>query len=186
MKRRGYTLIELILVVTILGIAGALLIPNLSGRGDFDTQAAVRSLVADIAFAQSDALARQGYRRVQFLPNGRGWALVKVEDLDEIFDEASADYVVDPLNRGSSGSRYIVDLERGGRFDSVRVVSASFDGSTREYFTFDEMGGTVYGNDLPGTGGSVVLESPEARYEVVIAPLTGKVTVRLLALLGGG
>ncbi|MFM7134705.1 MAG: Tfp pilus assembly protein FimT/FimU [Planctomycetota bacterium] len=186
MKRRGYTLIELILVVTILGIAGALLIPNLSSRGDLDTQAAVRTLVADIAFAQSDALARQEYRRVQFLPNGRGWALVEVEDIDETFDESTAEYVLDPLNRGSAGNRCIVDLERGGRFSSVRVVSAAFDGTTREYFTFDELGGTVYGSGLPGTGGKVVLESPEATYEVVIAPLTGKVTVRRVASAVGG
>jgi len=186
MKRRGYTLIELILVVTILGIAGALLVPNLSSRGDLDTQAAVRTLVADIAFAQSDALARQGYRRVQFLPDGRGWALVQVEDLDELFDEATADYVVDPLNRGSAGNRCIVDLERGGRFSSVRVVSASFDGSTRDFFTFDELGGTVYGSGLPGTGGTVVLASPEATYEVVLAPLTGKITVRRTAGATGG
>ena len=57
--RRAYTLAELIIVVAILGLAGALLIPRLINADTFSVQAAVRSVIADITFAQTDALAMQ-------------------------------------------------------------------------------------------------------------------------------
>jgi len=78
--RKGYTLIEVLIVVTILGLAGALLVPYLSSKGDFDTQSAVRTLIADISFAQSDALANQGFRSVYFYPDGTGWCLVRASE----------------------------------------------------------------------------------------------------------
>ena len=46
--RRGYTLAELIIVIGILGLAGALLVPRLINADTFTVQAAVRSVIADI------------------------------------------------------------------------------------------------------------------------------------------
>jgi prepilin-type N-terminal cleavage/methylation domain-containing protein len=166
--RRGYTLIEVLIVVTILGLAGALLVPYLSSKGDFDTQAAVRALIADITFAQSDALANQGFRRVHFFDDGTGWCLVRVaeDDLAEPFDPAVADYVYDPLAS-----------------NAVRVQAVDLDGGKRA-ITFDELGGTVGAGGLPGTGGRIVLTSPQATYQVDVSPVTGKVRVTRLAGAG--
>src|SRR5690554_431827 len=63
-RQRAYTLIELLLVVAILGLASAILIPQLANRDSMEVQAAVRQIIADLSFAQSDALAHQEYRRV--------------------------------------------------------------------------------------------------------------------------
>lgn len=180
--RRGYTLIEVLIVVTILGLAGALLVPYLSSKGDFDTQAAVRTLIADISFAQSDALANQGLRRVQFLPDGSGWCLVRVSEdaLSDPFDSATADYVYDPLAANSERGAYVVDLRQRQQFSSVRIHSVNLDGGQRA-LTFDELGGTVGSGGMPGTGGTVVLTSPQATYQLDIAPVTGKVRVTRLA-----
>lgn len=179
--RRGYTLIEVLIVVTVLGLAAALLIPSMSGRGDFDTQAAVRALIADISFAQSDALSNQGFRRLHFFDDGTGWCLVRVAEdaLDEDFDPASADYVRDPLATGANGGAYVVRLGQDARFGSVRVESVAIDGAAR-CVTFDELGGTVGASGLPGTGGSIVLRSPDAAYRLDLSPLTGKVRVTRL------
>jgi len=181
---RGYTLIEVLIVVAILGLAGALLVPYLGSKGDFDTQAAVRTLIADITFAQSDALANQGFRRVHFYADGSGWCLVRVpeEDLSEAFDPATADYVYDPLARNSERGAYIVDLRDRQQFSMVRVHSVSLDGGQRA-LTFDELGGTVGLGGIPGTGGTVVLQSPQAIYQLDIAPVTGKVRVTRLTEL---
>jgi prepilin-type N-terminal cleavage/methylation domain-containing protein len=183
--RRGYTLIEVLIVVTILGLAGALLVPYLSSKGDFDTQAAVRALIADITFAQSDALANQGFRRVHFFADGTGWCLVRVaeEDLAEPFDPAVADYVYDPLASNAERGSYIVNLQESQRFSSVRVQAVDLDGGTRA-MTFDELGGTVGAGGLPGTGGRIVLTSPQATYQVDVSPVTGKVRVTRLAGAG--
>jgi prepilin-type N-terminal cleavage/methylation domain-containing protein len=179
--RRGYTLIEVLIVVTILGLAGALLVPYLSSKGDFDTQAAVRALIADITFAQSDALANQGFRRVHFFDDGTGWCLVRVAA--EPFDPAVADYVYDPLASNAERGSYIVNLQESQRFSSVRVQAVDLDGGKRA-ITFDELGGTVGAGGLPGTGGRIVLTSPQATYQVDVSPVTGKVRVTRLAGAG--
>ena len=181
MIRRGYTLIEVLIVVTILGLAASLLVPYLSSKGDFDTQSAVRTLIADISFAQSDALANQGFRSVYFYPDGTGWCLVRASEdsLGDEFDPATADYVYDPLASNSEAGAYIMNLRDRQQFSSVRVQSVNLD-SGKRVLTFDELGGTVAAGGIPGTGGSVVLTSPEASYRLDIAPVTGKVRVTRL------
>lgn len=179
--RRGYTLIEVLIVVTILGLAGALLVPYLSSKGDFDTQAAVRTLIADINFAQSDALANQGFRRVQFFEDGTGWCLVRLneDDLSSEFDPVTADYVYDPLASNSERGAYVVNLRDRQAFSSVRVTTVELDGNGRS-LTFDELGGTVGSGGMPGTGGRVILTSPEAAFQLDVSAVTGKVRVTKL------
>ncbi|MEY4117402.1 MAG: hypothetical protein RLZZ116_730 [Planctomycetota bacterium] len=184
MIRRGYTLIEVLIVVTILGLAASLLVPYLSSKGDFDTQSAVRTLIADISFAQSDALANQGFRSVYFYPDGTGWCLVRASEdsLGDEFDPATADYVYDPLASNSEAGAYVVNLRDRQQFSSVRVHSVNLD-SGKRVLTFDELGGTVAAGGIPGTGGSVILTSPQASYQLDIAPVTGKVRVTRLTQL---
>ncbi len=179
--RRAYTLIELLIVVAVLGLAAAVLIPSMSGRGDFDTQAAVRALIADISFAQSDALAHQGFRRIYFYDDGSGWCLTRVAeaDLGDDFDAVTADYLTDPLMGSSTGGTYAVRLGADDRFGSVRIESVELDGNTRQ-LTFDELGGSVGAAGIPGTGGAIVLRSPDAAYRLDLSPLTAKIRVTRL------
>lgn len=180
--RRAYTLIEVLIVVAILGLAAAVLIPSMSGRGDFDTQAAVRALISDISFAQSDALANQSFRRIHFYEGGTGWCLVKLaeDELAQDFDPETADFVVDPLKGAARGGTYAIDFVQDDRYASVRVEGVSIDGGKRD-ITFDELGGTVTSGGLPGRGGTLILRSPDAAYRLEIAPVTGKVRVTRLA-----
>ncbi len=180
--RRAYTLIEVLIVVAILGLAAAVLIPSMSGRGDFDTQAAVRALISDISFAQSDALANQSFRRIHFYENGTGWCLVKLaeDELSQPFDPATAEYVADPLKGATRGGIYATDFAQDDRYASVRIEGVSIDSGKRE-ITFDELGGTVTNGGLPGTGGTLILRSPDAAYRLELAPITGKVRVTRLA-----
>ena len=57
--RRAFTLIELLIVVVLLGIAGMLVVPAMGSVGVLRIQAAVRTLVSDLTFAQGDAIAQQ-------------------------------------------------------------------------------------------------------------------------------
>jgi len=181
-RRRGYTLVELILVIGILGLAGALVAPVLGNRGDFDTQALVRRLVADLTFAQMDALANQEFRRVQFLEDPQtgetiGWCILRLEsdDLSTPFDPAFARYVRDPL-AGGSDQAFRVDLTADRRFAAARIETPDFDGS-RDFVTFDELGGTVTPSNQPGTGGSVLIRGSRKTYRVEVGALTGKITI---------
>ena len=81
---RAYTLIEMLIVVALLGIAGALLIPHLVHQDNLTAQSAVRLLIADLSFAQSDSLANQEFRRVQFMQDingiGIGYCIVRIAE----------------------------------------------------------------------------------------------------------
>lgn len=65
-SRGGYTLIELVITLALLGIAGTMVIPAMTQSGVLRTQAAVRTIVADITFLQGDALAYQERRAIWF------------------------------------------------------------------------------------------------------------------------
>ena len=183
-RRFGYTLIELLIVIAILGTAGALLVPMLGDRGDFDTQAAVRRLVADLTFAQSDALANQEYRRVVFLPDTeeegrfRGWCIVKVKEseLGAAFDASAASYVQDPISTAGAKGNYIADLYGDERFGKAFIASVSLDGGATT-ITYDELGGTVMSSGQPGTGGTIVMRGGGVSYQLTIDAVTGKVSV---------
>lgn len=166
----GYTLIELLIVVAILGLAGALVVPQIGQPDELAVQAAVRRVISDLSFAQSDALAHQELRRVHFYEDGRGYVILR-----DPFDPAT-DYIYDPLGPGGAQSPYVVDFTAEDRFEGITVESAAIDGTER-FVTYDELGGTLSPAGTPGTGGAVILRSTTRRYRISIAPFTGKLTV---------
>ncbi len=181
---RAYTLIEMLIVIALLGIAGALLVPHLVHQDTLAAQSAVRLLIADLSFAQSDSLANQEYRRVQFLQQdgiGYGYCIVRMTDanFDDLFDPATADYISDPLGVVGNAGRYIVDFRTENRFDGVSIILSSFDGGN-QYITYDTLGGTIMTGNLPGTGGQMQLQVEDVTYEIDVAPFTGKLTVTKL------
>ncbi len=181
---RSYTLLELIMVMAVLALAAALLIPNMTQRDSLTVQAAVRLIIADLSFAQSDALANQEYRRVYFYPGGTGYCVIRVTDADffAAFDAATADYIYDPL--GVLG-RYIVDFSVDGRFEGVVIEDTTTidlepltpDGA---WVTYDALGGTVKGPNDPGIGGQIIVTYDNERYQIDMSPFTGKLTVTKL------
>jgi prepilin-type N-terminal cleavage/methylation domain-containing protein len=177
---RSYTLIELIMVLAVLGLAAAILIPNMVGTDSLTTQAAVRLLIADLSFAQSDALANQEFRRVVFYDDGAGYCIINVPDQNFITPadlDAYTDYVYDPL--GNMG-RYIVNFTTDNRFAGVVVSDANIDGvalEDRPEITYDQLGGTVVAGGIPGTGGNIDIAYNDISYRITVAPFTGKLTV---------
>ena len=179
--RRSYTLIELIIVMALLALAGAILVPHMVGRGSLTVQAAVRLVIADLSFAQSDALANQEHRRLVFYDDGSGYCLIAVPNENYLtpadLDDPSVEYVYDPL--GKMG-RYIVDFTSDSRFEGVSITSADIDGvalDARPEITYDTLGGTVIAGGDPGLGGTIVISFDDIDYQISISPFTGKITV---------
>lgn len=170
---RGYTLIEVLVVVVILGIAGALVAPSLGQAGVLRIQSAVRMIVSDITFAQMDALGYQEQRAIVFDLDQNLYTLIQVNgstidaDNDALYDLKGPD------------QRYRIFLNEEVYGGTV-IESVNFDGNNT--LIFDEMGGPVA---APGTstlsdGGSIVLAGPMSRWRINVAAFTGRVTVTRL------
>lgn len=171
--RRGYTLVEVLVVVSILGIAAALVAPSMGQAGVLRIQSAVRSVVSDITFAQMDALGYQEQRAIVFDVANNEYTLVQVRG-------ASIDVVDDALyDPKGPGQRYRVSLN-GEVYGGTRIESASFDGDN--VLIFDEIGGPVSspGSSTLSDGGSVVLAGPLSRFRIDVSAFTGRVTVTRL------
>ena len=181
-RRPAYTLIELLLVVGVLGLAGVLVIPHLVGLSTMETQAAVRRLMTDIHFAQSEAIANQEYRRVQFLDEGRGYCLLVVDEsnFNNVFNESTATYVEDPAGTFGTHGRYLVDYVLDDRYGTIQVGDVETDG-TGNWITFDALGGTVVAPGIAAGSGRIVIESPNEQWEVLVTPMTGRLEVRRIS-----
>lgn len=159
---RAFTFVEVLIVVAIVGIAGALVVPQMLSAGTLGIQAAARMVVADILYAQNDAIAQQANRRVIFDPLGDSYRLADSDGT-----------TLDIHWRSGGGSAgYSVNFAKDNRFQGVELVSAKFgDDATLE---FDALG-------TPMDGGTVELRFNGTRYEVKVAAFTGRVTVTKLA-----
>ncbi len=182
---RSYTLIELIMVMAVLALAAALLVPNIAGSDSMKLQAAVRLLIADLSFAQSDALANQEYRRVVFYPDGSGYCIIVASEgytTPADLEDPGIVYVYDPL--GTMG-RYVVNYAVDDRFDGISIIDQPgqetiIDGTVladRPELTYDQLGGTVHPDGTAGIGGSITLTYKGDSFMVTITAFTGKLTV---------
>lgn len=168
--RAGYTLVELLLVVALMGLAAALVVPSMDSADALRVQAGVRSIVADITFAQSDALAYQEGRAIVFDPENNSYTVCEVNGV-----------TVDPATdaiwiNGYPNNRYEVQFGDRRYADAV-IESVDFDGNTT--LVIDALGGPVMspGSDEPGNGGSIIVVGSQSRFSIDVAPFTGRVTV---------
>ncbi|MFA9480195.1 Tfp pilus assembly protein FimT/FimU [Phycisphaerales bacterium AB-hyl4] len=161
--RRGYTLIEVLVVVVVLGIVAAIVVPQMLQAGTLGVQAAARMIIADILYAQNDAVAHQAERRVVFDVEGNRYMVT----------DASGETLSTPW-RGS-GDRFVVDFSRDKRFAGVRLTEVDFADETT--LAFDEMGGEA--GDNP-SGGHIIIEFNEERFRIEVAPYTARVTISKL------
>ena len=171
--RSGYTLIEVLIVVVILGIAAAIVTPNLSQAGVLRIQSAVRTLVADISFAQMDALGYQQQRAIVFDIDNNMYTLVEVNgNIIDVENDALYDLK-------GPGQRYEVSFN-DEVFGGTVIESAEIDGDN--ILIFDELGGPVAtpGSNTLSDGGSITLSGPLSTFRVDVAAFTGRITVTRL------
>ena len=64
--RRAFTLVEILAVVVIIGIASAIIIPQINSRDDMKAAAAARVVVADLIYAQNLAISTGTSTYVRF------------------------------------------------------------------------------------------------------------------------
>ena len=165
---RAFTLIEILVVVVILGIAAAIVVPAIGSRNDLKATSAARMIMADLIYAQNRSISQQKPHYVSFNVGTEQY---------EIFEQMSPStvYIKHPVE----ASNFIVTLGPSGPkpIRDVLVDTASFDGKT--ILMFDELGtpfaydaGT--GTSSPMTVGSIRLACGDLRLTIVVEPFSGE------------
>ena len=156
---KAFTLVEVLVVVAIIAIAGAVVVPSMTNTGSLNVQAGARIIIADLLYAQNEAITQQKSRKVVFDITNNNYRL------------ATADGTTLGVNWKSgvaAAGNYIVDFNTDSRFSGVKMESATF-GDDAE-IVFDALG-------APDTGGTVDIVFGQFRYRVTVAAMTGRVTV---------
>lgn len=182
-SRRAYTLVEMLLVIIILGIAGAMVIPHTGQAQVLRIHAAVRTLVSDITFAQTDALAYQQRRAVVFDEEANSYTVA------EVIVSSGGEVSFIPLYQsGGMNGEYVVDFDVGA-FNGARMWFPDFEGGNA--LIFDEIGAPVAdgASDDPAGLGSIYIAGSDSVFRVDVLPYTGQVKVEKVDSLpsdGGG
>ncbi len=164
--RRAYTLVEVLIVVVILGIAGALVVPSFASTDSLRVQGALRMLVADITVQQSDAIAYQSGRGIFFRQDGQDASYVLADVVNSELD------VTSPI----AETRHLGGEQFGWcHFDSIDFPD--------HMIVFDELGGPVAapGSDVAAPAGSITISGSHQRFKINLEAYTGRVTVQALA-----
>lgn len=183
---RAFTLVEVLMVVVILAIAGAVIVPQLGNRGDLVASAAARQLMSDLMYAQNRAITNQTPVYVVFNPatgTGVGGSYTVMSALPSTpipHPVTGRDWTVlfGQASNGAAGGA-------SGALQAVRLDAVNFDGQTA--IGFDETGtpmsvpaGGGAANPLgvgtvrlvvPGSGGGQALT-------VSVEPVTGNLSVQ--------
>ena len=159
-SRRAYTLVEVLLVVSILGLVSAAVVPSMLTAGSMGVQAAARVMVADLLYAQNEAIAQQNTRKVIFDVANNSYRLT---------DEANGTLTASWVN--GQANNYVVEFGTDKRFKGVSILSVDFNGGN--VIEFDSLG-------TPSTGGSITIQYDRRSYRIDVASFTGRITVTKL------
>jgi len=169
--RPAFTFAEVLVVVVVLGIASAVVLPQVSSHDDLNTAAAARAVMADLLYAQNRAIAMQKTHYVSFDSTNQQYTL---------YDSMSpADILQHPVNLNNYTMTF-GQTSQNNVAQNVALTSASFNGQTT--IAFDEMGvpysysaGTLTALSQSGT---IVLTGGSYSLTISVAQDTGDIAVQ--------
>ncbi len=126
----GFSLIELVMVIVLLGIVMAAVVPKLRNPTDFSLEGSASMIVADIRNAQELAMATHDDKNVVFTLNGASYtvetesdSVFRTVDLPSGVTITSADvtFTFNPLGEPTVGGGSSVTISSGVNSKTVTV-----------------------------------------------------------------
>jgi prepilin-type N-terminal cleavage/methylation domain-containing protein len=153
--RRGFTVIEILIVMVIITIAALTAVPMMSSASSVQIRSAASMIAADLEYAKSMAISRGQNYSVVFDQNTDSY---RIEDQD-------SNVIQHPVKKGFD---YLVDFRSDTRLNRVDITGANF--SATSDVEFDSMGS-------PDSGGTVSLQAGDTTVTVTVEPITGYISV---------
>ncbi len=158
----GFTLVELLIVIAIIMIAGLTAIPMMSSAASVQIRSAANMLAADLEYAKSMSISRAQNFSVVFDKNTESYW---IEDQD-------GNVIPHPVKKGFD---YVIDFQNDGRLNKVDIVDADFDATSE--VKFDYLGSPLNGSGGPLNSGVISLQAGGTTTTVRVEAVTGFISI---------
>ena len=162
-KKQGFTVLEMIMVILIIGILTVIISSNITGLYPAKLSGAAERLASDIRYAQSLALSKHLQHKVVFEVSAERYAVYCFS--------GSWELVADPLNTGNS---LVVDYTTDSRWQGIKIDATNLLSDTIE---FDSTLGIPMGIPDAEPQGEILLNYGNTSRKVSITKNTGRVSI---------
>ena len=158
---KGFTLVEVLIVLVIVGIIAAVAVPLYSSAASVQLKTAANMIASDIEYAKSMAMS-----------TGRNYSIV--------FDTSAESYRINDFAGAVTshpvhiGANYIIDFANDGRLDKVDILNTTLGLNT---IGFDSLGAPFEGSGGSLNNALIRLRAEGNTLTVRIEPVTGYVSI---------
>lgn len=159
-------MIEIMIVVAVLGIIGAVALPMFAGNDATRLRSAANVLAADLDAARAESIAHgEDLRFVVFDADGVTWHIAPASD------------TTTPINHTDSGLPYTRTLGEKELKQLLGVTITAYSLDTASETNDDKLGFGLYGQTDQASDATITLSSGGSNLNLTINATTGEVTI---------